>query len=320
MCHLYTIKCPSCQSFGTTVIAHCKNGIQPAKSGVCVAACPLNREVLLEAIEIEALTRCGVCMLNYPQEETEESQSPKLPLQEDLAVAEPLIANTHAFNKQAKKLKPKKLTLTSDADIAILQRAAQVLEATLLGLVRDKSEDSQLRKLAKGCWTKYYKDISLQYQLVSLITIYNHVADHENSRTRPPFQAFHIPSLSSYPPDFPSVLKEELNAGSSCTICQDPYSDPVKTPCGHVFCRGCIKTWVISEKKYKCPDCRARFSKSNLRLVDELLEERNRIVPKWLGLLRLKSTDDGEEGVGRGLVHEWFREYSFPFYFRYEWL
>lgn len=39
-----------------------------------------------------------------------------------------------------------------------------------------------------------------------------------------------------------------------CTICSDPFTDPVVTPCDHTFCRNCIKSWL--DKKSECYSCR----------------------------------------------------------------
>ncbi len=34
------------------------------------------------------------------------------------------------------------------------------------------------------------------------------------------------------------------DADNQCDICYRTYEDPCRTPCGHVFCRGCISPWV----------------------------------------------------------------------------
>jgi len=39
------------------------------------------------------------------------------------------------------------------------------------------------------------------------------------------------------------------------TICKDPFAEPVETDCGHVFCHGCITTWLTSHSKESCPLC-----------------------------------------------------------------
>ncbi|XP_075140857.1 E3 ubiquitin/ISG15 ligase TRIM25-like [Leptodactylus fuscus] len=53
-------------------------------------------------------------------------------------------------------------------------------------------------------------------------------------------------------------LKDELN----CSICLDPYTDPVSLRCGHNFCRSCIVNVLDIQEAdgvYSCPDCRAEY-------------------------------------------------------------
>ncbi|KAL1779445.1 E3 ubiquitin/ISG15 ligase TRIM25 [Sigmodon hispidus] len=51
-------------------------------------------------------------------------------------------------------------------------------------------------------------------------------------------------------------LAEEL----SCSVCLEPFKEPVTTPCGHNFCRSCLdETWVVQGPPYRCPQCRAVY-------------------------------------------------------------
>uniref|UniRef100_A0A8C2M2Y4 E3 ubiquitin/ISG15 ligase TRIM25 n=1 Tax=Cricetulus griseus TaxID=10029 RepID=A0A8C2M2Y4_CRIGR len=51
-------------------------------------------------------------------------------------------------------------------------------------------------------------------------------------------------------------LAEEL----SCSICLEPFKEPVTTPCGHNFCRSCLdETWEVQGPPYRCPQCRTVY-------------------------------------------------------------
>ncbi|KHN81499.1 RING finger and transmembrane domain-containing protein 2 [Toxocara canis] len=52
--------------------------------------------------------------------------------------------------------------------------------------------------------------------------------------------------------------RAELAHFPQCTICFSEVADPIKLPCGHVFCHRCIGTWLDNENT--CPNCRAVVS------------------------------------------------------------
>ncbi|XP_023372367.1 E3 ubiquitin/ISG15 ligase TRIM25 [Otolemur garnettii] len=58
-------------------------------------------------------------------------------------------------------------------------------------------------------------------------------------------------------------LADEL----SCSICLEPFKEPVTTPCGHNFCGSCLnETWAGPGGPYLCPHCRAVYhSRPQLR-------------------------------------------------------
>uniref|UniRef100_A0A3Q3XQC2 RING-type domain-containing protein n=1 Tax=Mola mola TaxID=94237 RepID=A0A3Q3XQC2_MOLML len=44
-----------------------------------------------------------------------------------------------------------------------------------------------------------------------------------------------------------------------CTICQQAFTDPVTTPCGHNFCQACIQNVWDSSEVCQCPACNKSF-------------------------------------------------------------
>ncbi|KAJ7142176.1 hypothetical protein C8R46DRAFT_1133885 [Mycena filopes] len=62
-----------------------------------------------------------------------------------------------------------------------------------------------------------------------------------------------------------------------CSICYDEFTSPVSLPCGHIFCRDCIRRSVdaiqVCAVQHSCPTCRAAF---NIVTVDLAL------VPAYL--------------------------------------
>uniref|UniRef100_A0AAY4A0Z8 E3 ubiquitin-protein ligase TRIM39-like n=1 Tax=Denticeps clupeoides TaxID=299321 RepID=A0AAY4A0Z8_9TELE len=45
-----------------------------------------------------------------------------------------------------------------------------------------------------------------------------------------------------------------------CSICLDMFTDPVSTPCGHIFCMVCIKTYWDNCSQSRCPVCNKTYS------------------------------------------------------------
>ncbi|VVB00233.1 unnamed protein product [Arabis nemorensis] len=68
-----------------------------------------------------------------------------------------------------------------------------------------------------------------------------------------------------------------LDENFICSICKGMLKRPVSTPCGHNFCLECFNEWVVKKKKYNCPSCRTKFTKTfaenikiNLTLVSAI--------------------------------------------------
>ncbi|KAA0709988.1 Tripartite motif-containing protein 47 [Triplophysa tibetana] len=45
-----------------------------------------------------------------------------------------------------------------------------------------------------------------------------------------------------------------------CSICLEVFSDPVSTPCGHNFCKICLKINWNNSQDYRCPNCQETFN------------------------------------------------------------
>ncbi|XP_065137452.1 E3 ubiquitin-protein ligase TRIM39-like [Paramisgurnus dabryanus] len=88
-------------------------------------------------------------------------------------------------------------------------------------------------------------------------------------------------SMDTPPMDLRSssgALSEELQ----CSICLDVFSDPVSTPCGHNFCKHCLKQCWDTSQGYHCPLCKEKFNKrpdlkinTTLREIVQLFKERS---------------------------------------------
>ncbi|XP_037389842.1 E3 ubiquitin-protein ligase TRIM39-like isoform X1 [Pygocentrus nattereri] len=53
-----------------------------------------------------------------------------------------------------------------------------------------------------------------------------------------------------------SLLSEDQ---PRCSICLDVFTDPVSTPCGHNYCRVCLKEYWDSSSCCQCPVCKTEF-------------------------------------------------------------
>nr|XP_055028444.1 E3 ubiquitin-protein ligase TRIM39-like [Misgurnus anguillicaudatus]XP_055028505.1 E3 ubiquitin-protein ligase TRIM39-like [Misgurnus anguillicaudatus] len=77
-------------------------------------------------------------------------------------------------------------------------------------------------------------------------------------------------------------LSEELQ----CCICLDVFSDPVSTPCGHNFCRICLKQCWDNSQIYRCPYCKETFSKRPELKINTTLRELTLIFKEKFSLRR----------------------------------
>uniref|UniRef100_A0A672RZ15 E3 ubiquitin/ISG15 ligase TRIM25-like n=1 Tax=Sinocyclocheilus grahami TaxID=75366 RepID=A0A672RZ15_SINGR len=68
-----------------------------------------------------------------------------------------------------------------------------------------------------------------------------------------------------------------------CPVCLDVFIDPVSTPCGHNFCKSCLKQCWDNSQDCKCPYCKETFSK-----IPEL--KSNTVLREILQLLQKNTT------------------------------
>ena len=67
------------------------------------------------------------------------------------------------------------------------------------------------------------------------------------------------------PPVAPEVKKPPEDDGDlECGICLSLLTDPVHTPCLHVFCRACVKQ-ALSRVNRRCPICRSLVPEGSTR-------------------------------------------------------
>jgi hypothetical protein len=77
------------------------------------------------------------------------------------------------------------------------------------------------------------------------------------------------------------VNEDSIDNNLKCGICNDPFVDPVVTPCHHSYCWLCLDRWFQTSKS-TCPACRKTISRFNtmpvtllsfISMLDQLLVE-----------------------------------------------
>lgn len=63
--------------------------------------------------------------------------------------------------------------------------------------------------------------------------------------------------------DFEYENEELIDGNLKCSICSDPFTDPVITLCHHSYCRSCLTKWLDNDKS-TCPTCRQSISRTNV--------------------------------------------------------
>eukprot|EP00873_Tetraselmis_striata_P041170 jgi/Tetstr1/461434/TSEL_006543.t1 len=60
-----------------------------------------------------------------------------------------------------------------------------------------------------------------------------------------------------------ATADEVMEAGGSCSICQESMSNPLRLSCKHIFCEECVTEWF--ERERTCPLCRAVVKPAGLK-------------------------------------------------------
>ena len=58
---------------------------------------------------------------------------------------------------------------------------------------------------------------------------------------------------------FTTVSEGGIAVTEPCPVCYEDVHRPAKTPCGHVFCEGCLSMWFGTARQASCPMCRQRL-------------------------------------------------------------
>ncbi|XP_073668880.1 E3 ubiquitin/ISG15 ligase TRIM25-like [Paramisgurnus dabryanus] len=82
-----------------------------------------------------------------------------------------------------------------------------------------------------------------------------------------------------------SSLSTAMTEMLQCSICLDVFNDPVSTPCGHNFCKICLKKCWDNSQDCSCPNCRETFKqrpelKINTTLRDLVDEHKKKTAEK----------------------------------------
>lgn len=68
---------------------------------------------------------------------------------------------------------------------------------------------------------------------------------------------------------------EEIDEDEICPICMNEYEPPISyfKKCGHFFCKSCVDHMTtLTSSEMKCPMCRTNHSKSELNIIDNVVD------------------------------------------------
>ena len=68
-------------------------------------------------------------------------------------------------------------------------------------------------------------------------------------------------------------FSDKVDPNLICSVCREVFENPVRTTCGHVFCRQCVSEW-LSFGNDNCPECRKALKEEDVsadRLIASLI-------------------------------------------------
>lgn len=75
----------------------------------------------------------------------------------------------------------------------------------------------------------------------------------------------------------PSGMESTLSLLSEkhflCSLCEEIFSNPVTTPCGHSFCKACLRVYWSRSGSDECPLCRKAFGSRPRISVNRILAD-----------------------------------------------
>ncbi|CAI5790567.1 finger 112 [Podarcis lilfordi] len=106
-----------------------------------------------------------------------------------------------------------------------------------------------------------------------------------NTNTKP------LSSLASPTKTSAGGMIQDLKEDITCSICLEPFEDPVSIDCGHNFCRVCLSAhWSgTSRYGYRCPECRHPCSRERM-----IPDTRLRSLVEKIGQLPVKEVVEEE--------------------------
>ncbi|XP_071287737.1 E3 ubiquitin-protein ligase RNF213-like isoform X2 [Agelaius tricolor] len=138
-----------------------------------------------------------------------------------------------------------------------------------------------LRKL-RACWSRVFAmALFVEHVLLGIHTIKPEFKDLVRKYTLLLAECFQHDSDMKSHPTFVAVLrvlhkcKDEVSSRlyrhglELCPICLGEPKDPICLPCNHVFCRKCIRQWLVPAQMH-CPCCRAAVEDVELTVSEEL--------------------------------------------------